>query len=93
MDMRPTMLISSEGRRIDFTRSDPAADNNIFFKFFCLWSKFVYAGIAKICKPQVLSCSLQIRYTPLHSTVNFAFALKIETMPELENKVAEEKRF
>jgi hypothetical protein len=29
------------------------------------------------------------RYVTLHSTVNFTFALKIETMPELENKVAE----
>jgi hypothetical protein len=90
--MRPTMLISSEGRRIDFTRSDPAADNTLFQLFF-RWSEFVYTSITKICKPQVLSRSLQIRYTHLHSTVNFAFALKIETMPELENKVAEEKRF
>jgi len=87
------MLISSEGRRIDFTRSDPAADSNILFKLFCRWSKFVYTGIAKICKPQVLSRTLKIQHTQLHSTVNFAFALKIETMPELENKVAEEKRF
>jgi hypothetical protein len=88
------MLISSVGgRRIDFTRSDPAADNNISFKLFCLWSKFVYTGIAKICKPQVLSRSLQVRHTQPHSTVNFALALKIETMPELENKVTEEKRF
>jgi len=87
------MLISSEGRRIDFTRSDPAADNNILFKLFCRWSKFFYTGIAKIYKPQVLSRTLQIRYTQLHSTVKFAFVLKIETMPELENRVVEQKRF
>lgn len=87
--MIPNMLMSSEGRRLDLTGSHPAADKNLLLKLFCRSSTFVYTGIDTICKPQVLSRSLQLRCTPLHSTVNFTFALKIETMPELENKVAE----
>ena len=94
--MRPIMLISSEGRQLYFTRSDLAADHRkclISCLNFSVDGRRPFTPVLlrfanhDKCLVAVFRCSI------LHSTVKFAFTLKIETMPEIESKVAEEKRF